>query len=214
MRPANTITRTTTKIALVLAAIVALFCPVGYYAISYEYLDGSLETEAEITAEAISQLISKNPDLWNYEHYRLKELLSRRAKVEYVMSQRILDTNNRVIVENAKPLKAPVLMRSSDLLESGIVVGRVELCRSLRPILINTGVLALMGATIGLMIFATLRFLPLRAMRTAEETLLKSEEKYRSLVESTEDSIYVVDRNCRYMFMNSNHLSRLGISGE
>ena len=48
--------------------------------------------------------------------------------------------------------------------------------------------------------------------RLPEEALRRSEEKYSSLVESTEDSIYLIDRNCRYLFMNKKHLSRLGIS--
>ncbi|MBI4825628.1 MAG: sensor domain-containing diguanylate cyclase [Nitrospirae bacterium] len=38
-----------------------------------------------------------------------------------------------------------------------------------------------------------------------------SEERYRSLVESTEDSIYLVDRDYRYLFINKKHLSRLGL---
>jgi len=42
------------------------------------------------------------------------------------------------------------------------------------------------------------------------EALRKSEEKYRSLVESTEDSIYLVDKDGTYLFMNEKHLSRLG----
>ncbi|KAF5428385.1 PAS domain-containing protein [Candidatus Methanophagaceae archaeon] len=41
--------------------------------------------------------------------------------------------------------------------------------------------------------------------------LRKSEEVYRSLVESTEDSVYLVDRDCRYLFMSDKHLSRLGL---
>ncbi|MDH4230406.1 MAG: diguanylate cyclase [Nitrospirota bacterium] len=45
-----------------------------------------------------------------------------------------------------------------------------------------------------------------------EEALRRSEEKYSSLVESTADSIYLVDRDYRYLFINKNHLSRLGIS--
>ncbi|MDH5769092.1 MAG: PAS domain S-box protein, partial [Nitrospirota bacterium] len=47
--------------------------------------------------------------------------------------------------------------------------------------------------------------------KQAEEILKNSEEKYRSLVESTEDSIYLIDRNCKYLFMNKKYLSRLGL---
>jgi diguanylate cyclase (GGDEF)-like protein/PAS domain S-box-containing protein len=43
-------------------------------------------------------------------------------------------------------------------------------------------------------------------------TVENSEERYRSLVESTEDSIYLVDRDGRYLFMNKKHLSRMGLS--
>lgn len=44
-----------------------------------------------------------------------------------------------------------------------------------------------------------------------EEALLQSETNYRTLVESTEDSIYMVDRKGRYLFMNTHHKKRLGI---
>jgi PAS domain S-box-containing protein len=44
--------------------------------------------------------------------------------------------------------------------------------------------------------------------KKAEEALRASEEKYRSLVESSEDSVYLVDSDCRYLFMNEQHLSR------
>jgi diguanylate cyclase (GGDEF)-like protein/PAS domain S-box-containing protein len=46
----------------------------------------------------------------------------------------------------------------------------------------------------------------------AEVKTKESEEKYRSLVDSTDDSIYVVDRNCRYLFINRNHITRMGFS--
>jgi diguanylate cyclase (GGDEF)-like protein/PAS domain S-box-containing protein len=48
--------------------------------------------------------------------------------------------------------------------------------------------------------------------RRAEAALKKSEEKYRSLVESTDDSIYVIDRGYRYLFINRKHRTRLGIA--
>ena len=49
-------------------------------------------------------------------------------------------------------------------------------------------------------------------LRHAVEALKDSEFGYRSLVESTEDSIYLIDRDCKYLFINKKHLLRLGIS--
>ncbi|RJQ48801.1 MAG: GGDEF domain-containing protein [Nitrospiraceae bacterium] len=45
------------------------------------------------------------------------------------------------------------------------------------------------------------------------KALQESEGKFRSLVDSTEDSIYLINRNYQYLFINRQHLSRIGISG-
>jgi diguanylate cyclase (GGDEF)-like protein/PAS domain S-box-containing protein len=47
--------------------------------------------------------------------------------------------------------------------------------------------------------------------KRAEETLRESEEKYRSLVEFTEDPVYLIDKGKRYLYMNGKYLSRLGL---
>ena len=48
-------------------------------------------------------------------------------------------------------------------------------------------------------------------IREKEKTRL-SEKKYRSLVESTDDSVYMVDADCRYLFVNRKVLERLNIT--
>lgn len=50
----------------------------------------------------------------------------------------------------------------------------------------------------------------IKELERSEEALQMSEAKYRSLVESTDDSIYLVNRSCEYMFMNARHRSRVG----
>jgi len=50
--------------------------------------------------------------------------------------------------------------------------------------------------------------------RQARDMLVEFGAKYRSLVEFTADSIYMINRDRRYLFINSTHLSRLGFSTE
>ena len=49
---------------------------------------------------------------------------------------------------------------------------------------------------------------------TAENHLRKSEAQYRSFVESADESIYTVDREGKYLLMNTCYLERQGISSE
>ncbi len=212
MKPLSVITRTTTGIVTAVVCAVALIFPLAYFAISYQYIAGSLETEAEITGNTVSQMISRDPEMWTYEQVRLKELLSQRPQKGYTVFRRVADLQDRTIAENSRPPAPPMMMRSADLMDSGAVVGKMKVYRSLQPLLRRTGVVAVIGVSLGLLVFLTLRVLPLQAMWRAAGELEKSEEKYRSLVEATEDSIFLVDRDATYLFMNRNYLSRLGLA--
>jgi diguanylate cyclase (GGDEF)-like protein/PAS domain S-box-containing protein len=51
-------------------------------------------------------------------------------------------------------------------------------------------------------------------LHKVKDALETREEMYRSLVESTGDSIYVVDRETRYVYVNKQHRERMGLSEE
>lgn len=46
-----------------------------------------------------------------------------------------------------------------------------------------------------------------------DDGIIGSGARYRSLVESTDDSIYLFDSEYNYIFMNKKHIARLGIKG-
>lgn len=54
----------------------------------------------------------------------------------------------------------------------------------------------------------------LRELARTARAVKESESRYRSLVDSTEDSIYVVNRDSEYIFMNKKHMARLGMNEE
>jgi diguanylate cyclase (GGDEF)-like protein/PAS domain S-box-containing protein len=51
-------------------------------------------------------------------------------------------------------------------------------------------------------------------LRQSKEDLSESIDKYRALIESTDDSIYLIDKSARYLFMNKKHLSRMRLNGD
>jgi PAS domain S-box-containing protein len=52
----------------------------------------------------------------------------------------------------------------------------------------------------------------LQGFEQSETSPASTDDTYRTIVEATDDSIYIVDRNYQYLFMNQKHLSRLGLS--
>jgi diguanylate cyclase (GGDEF)-like protein/PAS domain S-box-containing protein len=74
------------------------------------------------------------------------------------------------------------------------------------------------GLLLSLVVFPVLYSFLLRPLRAsyaeqqaARESLARSEETYRALIDSTEDSIYLVDDACRYLLVNKPHAARLGV---
>lgn len=51
-------------------------------------------------------------------------------------------------------------------------------------------------------------------LRRTEKELRERNEMFRALIDSADDSIYLVDNNYCYLFMNRKHLTRLGLSGD
>src|SRR5574341_472903 len=140
--------------ALTISAMVVAG-PFAYFLISYNHMLGILETEADIDAILITQVINANPEFWEFEQVRLNELLSRRLS-EYPESRRLFNIRNMIVAESVKQLKPPVIRRTSNVWDSGAVVGRVEVSRSLTLILKESGFLAVASLSAGFALFTIL----------------------------------------------------------
>ncbi|MBI5100674.1 MAG: GGDEF domain-containing protein [Nitrospirae bacterium] len=91
-------------------------------------------------------------------------------------------------------------------MEKKIISSMDQFRRLYRTIMIVWSVI-ITGAATGLAILSKRR-------KRSESRLSALEQKYRSLVDSTDDSIYLVDSSCNYLFVNRKHLSRMGLSIE
>ncbi len=183
------IVRVTTTLAVVIAVAISVIVPTAYFLVSYQYMLGSLDTEAEISAKTIGALVMANPGMWQYEEVRLMGLLERRSRGGFPETRRILDSNHKMIVESADSLKQPVISRRHDIYDAGSAVAQIEISRSLVGLLFETALVAAGALLVGAGIFIVLRTLPLRAVQRAHRSLEESESKYRSLYESMKEGM-------------------------
>lgn len=181
--------RTISLLSAVVALVVALAGPAIYFAREYAHQASALETEAEINARIVNEEISDNPEMWKFEEVRLTELLGRRPAKGIPEVRRILDTGNNVVAQSRQMLPSPAFRRSENLLDSGKVVGRIEISRSMRPMLLSTGWVAFLGLLLGLAIFTVIRVLPLRALERAISALSEEKERAQVTLRSIADGV-------------------------
>ncbi|TGU72241.1 PAS domain-containing sensor histidine kinase [Geomonas terrae] len=180
----------TINCTVVLALLVTLFFPFGYFAVSYQHALGSLETETEINARIITSLGNIRPDSWHEEAHRLDAILSSHGTPTTSERHRILDAGGRELAASGGQLAAPVIQRTHPILYGDKVIGSVEISRSLRPIIKRAALVAVAGFSVSLIVFV---LLPFRVINQANRQLQDSYTFLKKVMESSANALIVLN---------------------
>jgi PAS domain S-box-containing protein len=183
------------RLALVFALSVTIALPGGYFSLNFSKLIEHVETVAQVKAEAVSALATANPDLWIYELLRMEELLGRYPLSPASDRATVRDAaGNSLLTVGALP-DAPVLVRVSPFYDSGRAVGQVEIAHSYREVVSGTFYAALLGLLLGVLVYATLLVLPLRALRRVTAALARQRDLYEMLSQTNQMIVRVTSRD-------------------
>jgi hypothetical protein len=181
--PERKTTRIFAWMALFALGIFVIIIPLGYYLIAHQNLASTLEAEAEVNADQVSQVISVNPAYWQFLEHRLSQYITNRPEQGQKESRRLLNSSNEIVAESLSELKRPLITKSRSLKDSGVVVGKIEITASLMPMLIKTALLFLFVLPFGLVAFAAICYVPLRQIDRAEKAEQESKEKLQRAYE-------------------------------
>lgn len=193
--------RLTRKLGLWLAAVVALAFPLGFFGASYSALASSVAARAQVRAEVVTKLISTSPEMWRFEEHRLTELLVRLPSELPHEQARIIAPDGELIASSSQEAAAPYLRRSQPLFDAGDEVGQLEIRHSLRGMLGNTALVALVGLLLASMLAALLRQME-RRERAIQQTLHDDQERARVTLDSIGDAVITTDLSQRIDYMN------------
>tara|TARA_R110001599_G_scaffold320159_1_gene530139 strand:+ start:1091 stop:2953 length:1863 start_codon:yes stop_codon:yes gene_type:complete len=153
----------TTLVALIGSIIVAILPPAlqFYYAAQLER--GSIVGEAKENSRQISQLVGRNPQMWQFETLRINEFLGGNHEAE---TKRIFHADGDLVTEVGEvSMEWPTIRTSTPLYDAGIVVGKLEIEKSLRSDLWRALKTLTISALLAGGVFGDLRILPLNILR-------------------------------------------------
>jgi len=204
----KTITRPTsaaqrlTLLGLLAAGLIAVALPGGYFLAVYSRELGAMEAEAKADSFYVSGLASENPRLWQYQQHRLQDVLDRRPHKGVKESRVVRAPDGTTIAESSDDLAQPLMQQGYPVLDAGRAVGMVEIVRSLRPVLIDTSLVALMSFALGYAIFYFIRVMPIRSVLEAEAQSRRYAENLEETNADLRAFIYGIAHDLRAPLVN------------
>ncbi len=203
-----------TWIAAAISLFVAASMPLGFFALSYQYQIGEIGTESQFNARLATEFVNKNPETWRFQEHHLTGFLAEedRAETTYAERRRIIGTAGEEIASSEEsPLSLPLISRRAPIWDSGKVVAYFEVSRSFRPLLMDTGLVALLGLALAAAVFAVLKLLPLRALSRALASLHQSEQLFSKAFHASPDPVMICRvRDDRILNVNESFVKLTG----
>jgi len=197
-------------IAGMVALAVIVAPPVAFFLDGYHSLQNRLEAEARDGAAAISEFIAANTESWRVEESRLVFYLEKEAVIFGDVSFILRDEQGELVAQYLVPRALPILSHTAPTHDFGIEVGTLEAQRSYREHLLATGIVALFGLVLGVLVYFPLRVVPLRALNRTLGALVVERDYSDNILRSMRDALIVITPEGKIRTVNRAALDLLG----
>jgi signal transduction histidine kinase len=181
--------RTVRLLALTLGVLIAVTVPAGFGLQAYFDETRIRQFQAQLTAERVAQYAYVQGPLWRFTPHRLIELISFAMLPDDTGMTLVKDIAGGTVVSLGTPLTGPTFHVEAPIIVRAERLGRVIVESSLSPLLATIVMLALLGAGLGISVYACVHILPLRALRRVVASLDATQDDLRAEVHKTEAAL-------------------------
>jgi hypothetical protein len=158
----GTVRRLVRVLGAIVALATALSIPVGLAIVGHLKEAERLSLRAELAATRLASAVSVLDD-WQFDLERLKASLGVSEDAGKLVTRRVVDVHGATVFSSGS-IARPRLVRSAPIMVGGASVGRVELTASLRPLLLDSGLIAILTLVLGAIAYLVLAIVPLRVL--------------------------------------------------
>ena len=209
MRP-NSLRKLVTVVGLLAAVTTGVSVPLGYFVEGYNDAASLSDFKADLNARTLAKYIYTHDRLWQYQSVRLAELLTQTNTGH--SRKRIVDADGKLVFGETLALAPPVLTRSAPIEVAGSTVGRLEISTSLRPLVHETGFVAILSTLLGLGVFFAVRIFPLRVLDRTLGTLERKNQQFDAALNNMSQGLCMFDSAERLIVCNDRYLKMYDLS--
>lgn len=159
-------------LASIVALLVALSLPLGYYFNSIHYIENHVDLIASNMADQVSELVYLNPDNWHIQEYRLLDTMEHSGYVQEGVDTVLLltDHSGKELVRIGPEIVGSSVASTRPVNDGFSDVGDIKVLMSISTTHDRTLMLGLYSLLLAGVIFFGLRKLPMRAvLKSARE---------------------------------------------
>ena len=169
-------TLNTEQLTLLLAAVLSLFLalipPLVIHVGGVKSEHANLVVKTEIHAQSITELVNRNPELWQTMTVGLEQILRHRSADGVPEVRTVRNLQGDTVATHTEPLDGPFYFTASEkIYDAGQAVGQLTITRSQTPLLLETLTVFLISLVLALGFYLFLKLKPLADLRRSQQAL-------------------------------------------
>jgi len=187
----NQLKKVVTLLAGSITLLVIFGAPLAYYFVQYNNTSENLQYKAELIASDVSLYVFQHPETWSYQEQRLVGFLERNINLDNEKTI-LISEEFEVKISSGVTQKLPLIMRHASVSDGIDSVAVIQVYTSLYPLVLKSFYTFIFSFFLGVLIFLTLYFLPLKALKKAVSQL---DDVRLKLVEEVSEKNDLLDKS-------------------